>query len=74
MTRHSYFMILVEIFRNHILAKSIYFWNRSKRAKHKITVLKPVNKCQIFLRCHSFKSILIIDLQHHPFVYRVKNL
>ena len=59
--RHPYFTILVENFKNHILAE-----------EHKIMVLKPANKYQFIRHCHDFENILISDFQHQPFLYRSK--
>ena len=43
-----HFMILVEDFTNHILAENKYFTNHIECTEHKIMVLKPANKYQIF--------------------------
>ena len=45
-TRDLYFMILVEVFMNHILAET-HFTNHIEWTEHKIMVLKPPNKDQI---------------------------
>ena len=37
-TRDSYFMILVEVFMNHILAENTYFTNHIERREHKILI------------------------------------
>ena len=66
----SYFTILVEVFKDHILAKNIYFTNRLGRIEHKIMVLKPANKYKIIWQCHNFENILIDDFLHHPIFYR----
>ena len=60
-TCDSYFMILVDIFTNHILAESTYFANQIEWTEHSIMVWKPSNKYQIIWQCHSFKNILIDD-------------
>ena len=69
MTRDSYFWILVEVFRNYILAENTYFMNHIERTERKIIVLKPANKYQIIQRGHNFKNILVDDFQHHSFLY-----
>ena len=56
MTPDSYFTILVENFKNHILAENTYFMNHIEWTEHKIMVLKPTNKCQIISQCHNFKK------------------
>ena len=73
-TRHSYFMILVGFFTNHILAKRTYFKIHIERPEQKITVSKPANKYQIIRQCHCFKSILFDDDQHHSFFIKLKFL
>ena len=73
-TRDSYFTILVEFFKNHILAKSTYFMIHREWPEQKVTVSKPANKYQIVRQCHSFKSILIDDDQHHSFFIELKFL
>ena len=72
--RDSHFTILVEIFRNHILAENTYFTKNIEWTEHEIMVLKPANNYQIIWQCHDFKSILIYDLQAHLFLYQVKVL
>ena len=74
MTPGSYFTILVENFKNHILAENTYFMNHIEWTEHKIMVLKPTNNCQIISQCHNFKNIHINDFQHHSFLYRVEVL
>ena len=74
MTHDLHFMILVEVFKNHILAENTYFMNHIERTEHKIIVLKHANKYQIVWQCHSFKNILINDFQDYPFLYQVKVL
>ena len=73
-TRHSYFMILVGFFTNHILAKRTYFKIHIQWPEQKITVSKPANKYQIIRQCHCFKSILFDDDQHHSFFIKLKFL
>ena len=68
--RHSYFTILVEVFKNHILAQNTYFTNHTELTEHKIMVFKLANKYQIIWQRHHFKNILIDDFQHHPILYR----
>ena len=68
MTRDLYFMILVEVFKNHILAKNTYFTNRIEWTEHKIMVLKSASKYQIIQHWDKFKNILIDDIHHHPFL------
>ena len=73
-THDLYFTILIEALTNHILAKITYFTNHTDYGtiEHKIMVLKPTNKNQNIRQCHNFRSILIEDFQHHPFLYQVK--
>ena len=73
MTLDSYFMILVEVFTNHILAENTYFLNRIEWTEHKIMVLQPANKYQIIWKCYNFK-IIFLDNFHHQFLYWAKVL
>ena len=67
-TRYSYFTILVEVFKNHILAENKYFMNLIEWTEHRIMVLKPARMYQIIQQCHNFKNILINNFQHHLFL------
>ena len=69
-----YFMILAEVFMEHILTENTYFTNHIERTEHKIMVLKPANKYQIIWQYHNLKNMLIGNCQHHPFLYRAKVL
>ena len=48
MTYHLYFLILGEVFTKHILAENTYFTNYLDWTEHKVMVLNPANKYQIF--------------------------
>ena len=74
MTCESYFMNLVEVFTNQILAENTYFTNHVEWTEHKIMALKPASKYQIIWQCHSFKCTLIDYFQHHPFLYQAEVL
>ena len=68
MIRESYFMILVEVFRNHNLVEKT-FHESYRVKKHKIIVFNPANKYQIIWQCHNFKNILIdISSNIHFFI------
>ena len=58
MTWDLYFMILVEVFTNCILAENTYFMSHVEWTEHKITASKPANKY----------------FQHHPFIHQAKVL
>ena len=73
-THDSYFMVLVEIFMNHILAETTYSMNRIEWTEQWNGLIKSANKYQIIGQCHNTKNILINDFQHHPFLYRAKVL
>ena len=73
-TRDSYFLILVEVFTNHILAENPYFTNHIEFLEYTIMVLKPANKYHVFWQCLNFESIIHDDFQYHSFLYGVKFL
>ena len=52
MARELYFMILVEVLMNHILAENTYLTNRIEQAEYKI-MSKPANKYQIIQQDHN---------------------
>ena len=58
MTRDSYFMILVEVFMNHILAENTYFMNHIESTEHKIMFLKPTSKYKLFSNIVILKTFL----------------
>ena len=58
-TRNSYFLILIEVFTNHVLIENIYFTNCIEWTEYKIMVLKSENKYQIIWQCHNFKTFLM---------------
>ena len=63
MTRDSYFMILVEVFTNHILAENTYI-HESYRVKR--TQDYGLQACKYQTRhCHNFKNILTDEFHHH---------
>ena len=50
-TCDSYFMILFEVFTNHISAENSYFMNHMEWREHKIMIFKPPNKYHIIWQC-----------------------
>ena len=46
-TRDLYFMILLEVFTNYILAENTYFINQIEHTEHKVMVLKTANEYQL---------------------------
>ena len=69
MTHDSYFMILAEVFTNHILAENTYFMYHLGSTEQKIKILKPATKYKIIWQCHNFENILIDNFLHHPILY-----
>ena len=55
----SHFMILVEVFTNHILAESTKFITFIEWIGQKIMVSKPANRYEIIQHCYNFKNIFI---------------
>ena len=74
MTHDSYCTILVEVFKNHILAENTFLMNHLLWTDHKIMVLKPASKYRIIQQYHNFQSNLINNFQDHSFFYWVKVL
>ena len=54
-----YFMILVEVFTNHISAENLYFTNHIEWIEHKIMGFKPANRYEI-IRQSLLSTISII--------------
>ena len=59
-THDSYFMILVEVFTNHILAQ-----NRTQDSLRSDYGLKTSKQVPIFGKCHNFENIFIEHFQHY---------
>ena len=74
MTCDLYFMIQVEVFKNHILAKNMDFTNHREWTDQKNMFLKPANKYQIIWQRHISSNSLIADFHHHLFLCRAKVL
>ena len=71
-THDLYLTILVEVFKNNVLAENTYFTNHLGWAEHRIIVLKPANKYKIIRQCYNFENILIDGFLLHPIIYQAK--